>query len=382
MSRQWHLLKDGQTYGPYSEEQMKPFVQEGRILPADLVWSAGMEQWLPAGQTSFFAAKGGETSSSGSISAQPPQPELSPPPAQPTPTVQGAQPAAALRQPSATPRPRGGAATGLKILGLILTSIILVITGWVYQAGMGMERTVFNTDYYRSLFQDVGLPPFLYQGLQELGIPSAAGARGSTGTTREDVTPGEAALMEAFSEEWMQEQFLIVIDDILAVLDGEQESLTGAIDLREVKERLRHAPDAELQAFAADWPDQLLLQDVIGTETGAWNQFQKAIFPLQQARRIFRFAPYIVFAFLFLFCLLMAGFAGALKWFGAAALVSGIPFWMILQAGGSLIAALFPPEITNEMQPVLRHIVTSISAVSLVYAGAGLALLVVGIMWR
>jgi hypothetical protein len=48
MSDQWHLLQEGQQYGPYSGEQLLQFAQEGRIVRESMVWAAGMENWVLA----------------------------------------------------------------------------------------------------------------------------------------------------------------------------------------------------------------------------------------------------------------------------------------------------------------------------------------------
>ena len=48
MSDQWHLMQEGQKYGPYRGEQLVQFVQEGRIVRETLVWTEGLEDWVAA----------------------------------------------------------------------------------------------------------------------------------------------------------------------------------------------------------------------------------------------------------------------------------------------------------------------------------------------
>ena len=48
MSDQWHLLNNGQQYGPYSEEDLLQFVREGRIVRDSLLWTEGMSGWVAA----------------------------------------------------------------------------------------------------------------------------------------------------------------------------------------------------------------------------------------------------------------------------------------------------------------------------------------------
>ncbi|MCX6875356.1 MAG: DUF4339 domain-containing protein [Verrucomicrobia bacterium] len=48
MSDQWHLLQEGQQYGPYSGEQLQQFAQEGRIVRESMLWTEGLENWVSA----------------------------------------------------------------------------------------------------------------------------------------------------------------------------------------------------------------------------------------------------------------------------------------------------------------------------------------------
>ena len=48
MSDQWHLLNNGQQYGPYNEDDLLQFVREGRIVRDSLLWTEGMQGWVAA----------------------------------------------------------------------------------------------------------------------------------------------------------------------------------------------------------------------------------------------------------------------------------------------------------------------------------------------
>lgn len=48
MSDAWHLLQDGQQYGPYTGEQLVEFVKEGRIVRESMLWAEGMAEWARA----------------------------------------------------------------------------------------------------------------------------------------------------------------------------------------------------------------------------------------------------------------------------------------------------------------------------------------------
>lgn len=50
MSDQWHLLQDGQQYGPYTGEQLVEFAADGRVIRESMLWAEGMAEWVPASQ--------------------------------------------------------------------------------------------------------------------------------------------------------------------------------------------------------------------------------------------------------------------------------------------------------------------------------------------
>lgn len=100
----WYYAQDGQQTGPVSEEQLMQLVSSGRIVPATLVWRAGMADWLPLGEL---------------------RPELA---------------SLAMKAPAAQPRLKYasfGARFGAKMLDwtllqLIATIFILVFIAWAY----------------------------------------------------------------------------------------------------------------------------------------------------------------------------------------------------------------------------------------------------------
>jgi hypothetical protein len=47
---QWYYAKGGSQLGPVGLEELKARVAAGEVGPADLVWTEGMTDWIPAGQ--------------------------------------------------------------------------------------------------------------------------------------------------------------------------------------------------------------------------------------------------------------------------------------------------------------------------------------------
>jgi hypothetical protein len=44
----WHCTAGGTKYGPITHEVLRQWLSEGRVRPADLVWTEGMANWQPA----------------------------------------------------------------------------------------------------------------------------------------------------------------------------------------------------------------------------------------------------------------------------------------------------------------------------------------------
>ena len=46
----YHVSRDGQTYGPYTLEDLKRYVASGNILLTDMAKSDDAPEWVPVGQ--------------------------------------------------------------------------------------------------------------------------------------------------------------------------------------------------------------------------------------------------------------------------------------------------------------------------------------------
>jgi hypothetical protein len=51
----WYYARAGQRMGPVSRHEIDALVRSGAVTREDLVWTAGMAQWAPAGTTQIFA---------------------------------------------------------------------------------------------------------------------------------------------------------------------------------------------------------------------------------------------------------------------------------------------------------------------------------------
>lgn len=51
----WHITQNGQSHGPFNQQQLAQGIQQGQVNAQTLVWSAGMAAWTPAGQVPQLA---------------------------------------------------------------------------------------------------------------------------------------------------------------------------------------------------------------------------------------------------------------------------------------------------------------------------------------
>jgi len=56
---EWRIAVKGEQRGPYSLEQVRTMLAEGRLPPDTLVWKPGMANWAPVGSVAELAAPAG-----------------------------------------------------------------------------------------------------------------------------------------------------------------------------------------------------------------------------------------------------------------------------------------------------------------------------------
>ena len=138
---QWYIAREGKQHGPLTDIEMRTFVAHSYLRPADLIWRAGMPDWLPA-PTVFPAvfqqpAPGPQSPAPQAPSS--PQPQS----ARPSPQAHGSDFDAVAGEESASPRPRakrlmlaavlvtliGGGALALTMYGQPLSKMFPKSTG-------------------------------------------------------------------------------------------------------------------------------------------------------------------------------------------------------------------------------------------------------------
>jgi len=294
---------------------------------------------------------------------------------------------------------------GIKLFLLIIFFLLLIPVGWVFQAGLTAELTVLNSDYYHDLLEETDLTAYFQELLHDRLFEDIS----------EQIPESLAivvadALMIVFDEDWLEEQILLMTDDLLLYVKGDQPSVQAVIDLREKKEEVRYnletaltlLPDQlltmlgfdpqEIGGFTEMVVDEMLLPDQIAvkkllSEEGEKGDLMTSLIRVRQYRSLYTYLTYAALILLLLFNYLLAGVARASKWIGAAVIASGISFFMILQL--VLMILLAPLAAALEAGGLLRpEIVISVvefsaartAVIPIYFSLAGLAVLLFGIL--
>ncbi len=254
----------------------------------------------------------------------------------------------------------------------MVVCLLLMVGGCIFQTGKAVERTVLNATYAERLLRESGISAVLHATIAEQMRDGVAGGADD---------PTDLMLEQAMTPEWLETQLLEFVEEVLSVVAGERDALTSTIDFSEPKQHLRASSDPRLRAMAGELPDQLSMREMIGADRMAWNEIQMFLSSIRQTRLLMNIVSYAGFIFTFLLCLLLAGLAGGMKWFGATNMITGILFLGLLQIAGMAVV----PTLTAEM-PEIRatavQVISGMSFVPIAFAGVGLLMLIIGVILR
>lgn len=316
----------------------------------------------------------------------------------------------------------------LKTLALVVLFIIFVVAGGIFLLGKGIEATLLQTSFYEKIVREAEVAPVLTDAILE-GIEDQAGSEFEQlpAENREEMQRIlEDSFSRALTEEWAEETLLMVIDDVLSYVKGEQDELTAVIDLSERKAIIQENIQAETQAEVEAEVERQIQQREIpaGMEDRARSQLEAEISPridtavsgmmnnipdaislaqlleakgnsqeikaavnrFQQTYGYFDVISYAVLIVLAGLMLVLAGFFGGLKWVGTGMIVTGLlRFGTLFGAEQSLPAIInnaAPGLKTEKLNILIDPLFTQMYNITWIYAGIGLLLLLVGIIGK
>ncbi len=294
---------------------------------------------------------------------------------------------------------------GLKLFCLILILVIMVLGGWFHQAGLTVEYTVLNGSYYSEMLAESGLIGELHSKIQREVAGEIAGQ-----VPREAALLISEAIFSVFNVDWLEDQLIMVIEDWLRFMKGEQQDFKAVIELEAKKAELearlnrllsilpeRVMAEAGIESgmeaqFAAgimeemDLPDQIRLDELLSEEEMIYElaEFSRSV---QQFRFLYIYLPFAAYILLLIFNLLLAGWAGGLKWFGSGLIASGITFLAGMQLTSFALAGPVASSLSTEEAAFAEAIIAAASytaarasMIPVIYTLAGLFFLVIGLL--
>ena len=123
MSKEWHLLRAEEKFGPYDWEEICAFSKEGRLLAGDLLWSPSLGAWTKAAEVPGLPPP----ASSGTASSRPGSPETAAPGAPGAHPVSG--PAGSAPTPGVKPTSKGSGGCLTVFLVVFGIFVLLAVVG-------------------------------------------------------------------------------------------------------------------------------------------------------------------------------------------------------------------------------------------------------------
>ncbi|MFW5888538.1 MAG: hypothetical protein ACOCVY_02365 [Patescibacteria group bacterium] len=314
----------------------------------------------------------------------------------------------------------------LKIFFLSLLFIVFVFLGTIFVFFQGAQQTLLQLSFYENSVEKAEISPLVVNVIsdevEEAVVPRLKGLPGDGGQKLQDSL--RESLAQTFDEEWSKKTLLIIIEDGLSYLKGEEEGLTATIDLKdrkaiikesmqsrsgeyikeetetqmsqmnipagaeeEVRQEIENKATSEINSIIAGAingiPDQVVLADLLKQHKNS-EEIKKMVADFQwwnDRLKIYIYAGLIGLAVLIL---ILAGILSGLKWLGAGMLASGIFVLMILLGLERIIPAFLNDIDSSLKAGQLRSLTdpffVKMKIFDLYYILAGVAALLIGIL--
>jgi hypothetical protein len=308
----------------------------------------------------------------------------------------------------------------IKVLALSLLMIALIISGWFYLALLSTEKTVLNYNYYEELLLETNAVEIIYQDNFDR-LPDIMRNQIYARADQETIAlikEKEALfnlVISVYTSEieppWLEEQLLVVIDDVLSLIKGEQQTLSAVIDLEKIESGFERLMRIKLKSLRRDefnalggHPAVIVAQGgqimrLLGVE-GEINLKQvqrEKVIPAQFSRPLACYNQflnnhlliYLWFILIFILMILLARPAGGLKLYGSALLISGLSFYAFSRYYNNLL----PQSVISNPDPnfvylspdlveaAISYTAERIEVLPLIFAASGAILLVIGLVY-
>ncbi len=260
------------------------------------------------------------------------------------------------------------------VLVFLLTCFIFISNSFLL--GNGIDRTILEESFYKDSLDRAEISPLLVDAFSQV-------IKDAPEEGREVI---EISLSKALEEEWVRDNFLLIVGDLLPFLKGEKESLTAVINLKERKEIFQRKmeeglpEDVELkEEVLEELPDEIALSEII-EENDFSKEIESGVILFRQAYNYFNIASLVFLGLLITLFIALAGALGSLKWIGGGMFLTGaLTYFNVSLIKGALLQAIKEQE---SVDPEFLTVTTSsfleeIGYLAAIYGTAGFLLLLV-----
>jgi len=213
----------------------------------------------------------------------------------------------------------------LKVMALVVILVLMVVSFTTLQLGVDVRLTLLRPDFLVESLADVGvldlIPDLAMEYIGEFfrAMPP-------------DISEhARAAWYETVTPAWLATQLQAILRDALLFASGKQPALTVTLNTGELRDSFLAAFSSRVDAYSARMMAQVLsgIPDVVGPESPELADLVPDDVPPEVVRalRLVTLAPLAAAAavcLLALACLALARGAGAARWVGTAAILSGL----------------------------------------------------------
>ncbi len=281
----------------------------------------------------------------------------------------------------------------LKTFILIILSLFLLILIPLSILYWSIERTVLNNEFYKEVVVEFDIFENIYTTLEKTIFEQVD----------EENELLNKGIMYAIDKEWMEKEFLNIVDNLLNYIKGESKEMNLVINIEDRKEMLEEYLIKELEKSeftsnefeelkpeviskemlnSIEIPDEFNIGENIESEE--MNVFVKTF---QFVRDIFPIVSYITLGLILILMCLLAGIPGGFKWYGINILISSITIFIALitfklTLSMSFIDTLIDiPLDTGVIMGLANFILDKFILIPVIYISIGFVFLITGIIW-
>ncbi len=310
---------------------------------------------------------------------------------------------------------------GIKIFLLILISLLMIVTGWVYLSFMSIEKTLLNEDYYEDLFIETDLVSRAYDELQDSLVDIV---------TTNVLADMDQVELSAFKEEeslylfsinaffeviepaWIEKQLYQNVEDMLAFIRGDQEDFVIIINMDEIESDFRKKVISEILDLPTEQIKELgdhthppiveakavrIIRDLgffkqirlTQLHHNIPEEVENVLKTYQNYKSSVYYISYIFFGLALVLMMILAKPAKGLIWFGGTTIICSLSFLLGLQILKNHLPELLLSGIHDSglplsvdlIQLVVFYIAEHINYISLIAVAVGTVFLFIGLIW-